>query len=290
MLAEIQIGKDYFMKSIASFDGETLTNLKDISEVEFEYFIEHSERINKFVNDYKRISIVEKDKEAMDKFIIDYLDDATNIGTASFLSELPSLLLKYLASFKSFLDHWETHLKRLYGNDSKQVKEFKESTAVEFDSYFSYRFVYELRNFTLHCKFPISKVQTKLDENENKLLSVVVDRDRLISDYKWPKKVKLDEMELEFDLLPHIEEAFKCLLRIHQTAINLCDTKKLIESALIIYRFRVDYKDVVGDIALVTVEDDLINLNSNSLNFKINNLPVKESEKILEMFVRDSKM
>lgn len=59
-LAEIQIGKDYFMKSIASFDGETLTNLKDISELEFEYFIEHSERINKFVNDYKRISIVKK--------------------------------------------------------------------------------------------------------------------------------------------------------------------------------------------------------------------------------------
>lgn len=277
------------MKSIASFDGETLTNLKDISEVEFNYLIEHSERIKTFVNDYKRISIVKKDKEVMDKFITDYLEGTTDIGTGYFLSELPSLLLKYLASFKSVLDHWETHLKRLYGNDSKQVKDFKVSTAVEFDSYFSYRFVYELRNFTLHCKFPISKVQTKFDENENKLLSVLVDRDRLMSEYKWPKKVKLDEMELEFDLLPHIEQAFECLLRIHQTAINLCDTKKLIESALIIYKFRIDYRDVVGDIALVTIEDNLINLDSDSLKFKINNLPVKESKKILEMFVRDSK-
>ncbi|MDQ1234215.1 hypothetical protein QE450_001713 [Paenibacillus sp. SORGH_AS306] len=277
------------MKSIASFYGNTLTNLKDISEVEFQYFVEHSERINKFVNNYKRISIVKKDKEVMNKFIIDYLDDANNIDTASFLSELPSLLLKYLASFKSFLDHWETHLKRLYGNDSNQVKEFKASTAVEFDSYFSYRFVYELRNFTLHCDFPISKVHTMLDENENKLLSVIVNRDRLMSDYKWPNKVKLNEMEQEFDLLPHIEQAFKCLLRIHQTAINLYDTNKLVESALIIYKFKIDYKDVVGDIALVTIEDKLIHLNSDSLDFKINNLPVKEAEKILEMFVRDTR-
>jgi len=109
------------MKSIASFDGETLTNLKDISEEEFNYLIEHSERINIFVNDYKRISIVKKDKEVMDKFITDYLEGTADIGTGYFLSELPSLLLKYLASFKSVLDHWETHTPAVRQKDFGEV-------------------------------------------------------------------------------------------------------------------------------------------------------------------------
>ncbi|MEJ8303699.1 hypothetical protein [Saccharibacillus sacchari] len=276
------------MRSIASFDGKNLKGLKSISEAEFEGLLEHVKNINIFVNNYQRISMVQKDKEALENFISDYLDDSQHISTAHFLNELPSFLLKYLASFKAFLDHWETYLNRLYGKDSDQFKRFKVATSAEFDEYFSYRFVYELRNFTLHCKFPIAKVKTKMDENKNNLLSVIVNKERLMSDYNWPKKVRLGEMEAEFDLLPHLEEAFNCLIRIHEIAINLCDTRSLMDSSLKIYKFAVDYRGVVGDIVLATIEESGLDESMDNLHIEYNRLPIIESKNILEMFVENS--
>jgi hypothetical protein len=53
-------------------------------------------------------------------------------------------ILNFLYSFRTFLDHWETKLKRRYGKDSEQVRRFKAACSDAYDSCFSYRFIYKL--------------------------------------------------------------------------------------------------------------------------------------------------
>ena len=51
-----------------------------------------------------------------------------------------------MSSFRAFLDHWETQIKRNFGIESDEINVFKKATGKEFDNNFSYRFTYDLRN------------------------------------------------------------------------------------------------------------------------------------------------
>ena len=63
-----------------------------------------------------------------------------------------------LASFRFFIDHAEAHVKRRYGKTSNESQNFSSILRSNFDKYFSYRFLYKLRNFSQHLGFPIDMV------------------------------------------------------------------------------------------------------------------------------------
>lgn len=212
---------------------------RKLSDKEYQDLLTHIKNLMTFNKDYKRLNIVINEMKSFRNFIDTYKKE--EISYRKFSDDINSYILKYLASFKSFLDHWETYINRLYGKDSKELKDFKKATAIEFDGYFSYRFIYELRNYTLHCDMPVSKVVSKLDENDNHIINISIDRDRLLTTYKWPKKVGLESMKESFDIRPLMEESLKCLERIQKVSINLFDTKKVFESALVVFKLRVDY-------------------------------------------------
>lgn len=69
--------------------------------------------------------------------------------------------VNYLASARLLLDHYETRLKRRYGDDSLQAKGFKTECAASYDNQFAYRFLYRLRNFAQHFGMPAGHVQTR---------------------------------------------------------------------------------------------------------------------------------
>ncbi len=88
---------------------------------------------------------------------------------------------------------------------------------------------------------PLSNVLAKIDENDKRAIDISLDRDKLLSTFKWPRKVGLESMPERFDLRPLMKEALLCLERIQQTSLNLFDIREVYESALAIYKLRVDY-------------------------------------------------
>jgi hypothetical protein len=68
-------------------------------------------------------------------------------------------LLNYLSSTRLFLDYSESRLKRTYGKTSDEVVVFKELCKMIFDTDFSYRFAYKLRNYTQHFGLPITRAE-----------------------------------------------------------------------------------------------------------------------------------
>ncbi len=232
------------MYKLAALEEKKINIIKKISEQEYQDLLSHIRTLNIFLKDYKRLTIVKESHDAFKNVIESYMKQ--EISYQKFDDDVAANILKYLAAFKSFLDHWETHINRLYGKNSEEYNTFKKATAVQFDNCFSYRFIYELRNYTLHCDMPVSNVTSRIDENGNHEVDILISRDRLLDTYKWPSKVGLESMPESFDIRVQMEEALECLVRIQEVAINLCDTNKLYQSALEISKLGVDYPETTS--------------------------------------------
>jgi hypothetical protein len=70
------------------------------------------------------------------------------------LDEINRLLINYLSSFRTVIDHYETRYTRLDRAGSNHLASFKTATSNAFDSSFSYQFIYKLRNYVQHCGLP----------------------------------------------------------------------------------------------------------------------------------------
>jgi hypothetical protein len=88
------------------------------------------------------------------------VDDAQSRNLGPLLAlEINRKLTNYLSSFRLYLDFCESRLKRRYGKDSIEVREFKEACSTAFDTSFPYRFVTKLRNFSQHFGMPIGHIR-----------------------------------------------------------------------------------------------------------------------------------
>ena len=108
--------------------------------------------------------------------------------------------LNYLTAMRVFLDHTEARLKRKFGKESVEVERFKEVAAAEFDSRFSNRLFYKLRNYTQHCGMPpVSfKIENKIGEGVEVVFTL--NKVALLENYsEWGSIVKADLQGLESD-------------------------------------------------------------------------------------------
>jgi hypothetical protein len=119
------------------------------------------------------------------------------------------------------LDYAERKLKRQYGKQSRQAKEFKEATSQQFDGSFAYRLVSQLRNYGQHVNLPTNALSLKsgdfnflLGTTEEHLL-VEVSRDKLLnSGFDWRAKdvrPQLEALPERFELDGYIDETMECL-------------------------------------------------------------------------------
>lgn len=264
---------------LAVLNDKTFDGIREISESEYLDMQENMSILNTFKKDYERLVIVANALKAYEDTIAAYSRD--EITYNELFRGVVEKLLNFEATFRSVLDHWETHIKRTYGGkESNEAKAFKQATGKEYDEHFSYRFIYELRNYTLHCDVPISRASAKLHPNGTKTVEVIIKRDKLLETYDWPKKVKLEEMPEEFEIHVHIKQAFECLSRIHQACLNIGDTKKVYEAALKIYKLKSDNKAQKGEFSIVHFKcSDL------STPTSLTQIPINIAAAMLEMLV-----
>ncbi|MBY0098667.1 hypothetical protein [Mesobacillus maritimus] len=130
------------------------------------------------------------------------------------------LTINYLSSAKLFIEHTEKKLKSKYGNNSQEFKDWKSATKKEFDSSFSYRFLYHLRNYTQHYGFPIGSI-SRNSKIKNIMLFFV--KDSLISNnYDWHRDVIRDLKEApdKIPIFRVINEYNGCMARLYQAALK----------------------------------------------------------------------
>lgn len=127
--------------------------------------------------------------------------------------EINRLLLNYLSSFRTFIDHLGTKYKVLKRRQGYSFfDEYEKIKSACEDSSFSYRFFTKLRNYVQHCGLPLGEVmiyeQLTQDGNVDIHVSTSLHRDSLLSNYNWWKEVKADlQSQPEYmELLLYLDE------------------------------------------------------------------------------------
>jgi hypothetical protein len=136
--------------------------------------------------------------------------------------EANRFLLNYLSSFKTFLEHSETILKRKFGNNSTQIIDYKVMQSSIYDNNFSYRFFYKLRNYAQHCGLPLwfnysTKKLDNSDEVEVKIL-IYLEKKQLLDSYDSWGTTKTDIVKLtdRIDFFPYFNETTNLIIDISE--------------------------------------------------------------------------
>ncbi|WP_143175298.1 hypothetical protein [Cryptosporangium aurantiacum] len=121
-----------------------------------------------------------------------------------------------------FLDHHETDFKRTYGKDSSEFARLKAAEAREYDAWPAYGIIYKLRDYNLHCGFPLDhiKMESTQDPSSEEATTVQfhLDRDELLATFDWKSKVTADLRALprHFTIEPLIRDTIACFRRIYR--------------------------------------------------------------------------
>ncbi|QHT46361.1 hypothetical protein M662_07585 [Bacillus sp. SB49] len=206
---------------IDSKDGVSITFLRPFSDEEYEALtgpmrIESFHRTNVQMRD-----IVRTNGQELEDFILDIKNNRESYKQKDhqLLIEANRLLLNFLSSFTTFIDH----CKRQYSIHLDVLKEeFEQRDRKYFDQYFEYRFFKQMRNIISHIAFPLSK--TRLDKEGFHI--IMVKKELLKFDWKRVVSRDIETFEEEIDVLPMIQ--------------NLCEQVKWLS-----FDIMYDYKEKI---------------------------------------------
>jgi len=143
----------------------------------------------------------------------------------------------FLSSASAFLAQTETQLRSVHGSDSPELNSWNEERKNLHASHFSYRFLYELRNFAQHRSLPLSNFNISGERSSKDAPMVfktgaTILRDGLLADgYDWKKiRVEIQHQPTEFDLLPLIAGYLRSLCQLCLEAVKLQNVQ-LVECA-----------------------------------------------------------
>ncbi len=186
--------------------GELFANEKSF----FNYLsISNLYRVSKLNSDELLQSILDLEKRLIENKVLIMNDDSEKLNTNRHL-------LNYLFSFRTYIDHLETFIKREYGKQSNEAKGFKALTAKIHDENLAYRLFYNLRNYSQHCGLPIDifEIQPSISDNIYSVkLKIEFDGKKLLesfADWRFAKKDLIENDTLD---LVNITKSFTILIK-----------------------------------------------------------------------------
>lgn len=282
------------MRRYACLDSKKkITLLRPVKDDEYADFTYLSQKYGNYIMEVKYYEIFDKPYKEFINFLKDFIDKSSKLE----IFDINRYTMNYLFGIRTFLDHWETHIKRNYRSNKQYIDVYKEAISYEYDNHMAYRLVYRLRNYVQHCEMPISSVTEKLNTNNEKEIIVYVNRDRLLSNYKkWkPEEVEyLKSLEEEFEITPLFDEMNDCLFRIHDKLINFNIDKDFILDCISVLKLRKQFKEYEGTLAIVEYDDEEDNKKVGKIFFKgntkikINELHTQICEHILREHIKNN--
>jgi hypothetical protein len=142
--------------------------------------------------------------------------------------EMNRLLLNYLSSFRTFIDHQERVFAHISTPNLNWLAHFKEQSSVHYDDQFSYRFLWNMRNYVQHCGLPLGgfsiRGMTNQEGKEEPFFSIYFERDNLLKNYSGWKKAVRDEIALlpkEIGVMEHVRLLQGCIEELSKTVTEI---------------------------------------------------------------------
>lgn len=277
-------------------EANKINEIRTLSDDELETYDKKTNILMEFVNDFSLVEYVKLNYESLmellSETIIKAAKEPSFIGSYPFKT-FPSLfnsrILNYLMSVKTLLEHMETSINRRYGEESTELLEFKSLTANEFDSKFSYRFMYKLRNFVQHCGMPplSHTISKSLDEVSNTVsveLIVYFIRDKLIQGFsKWGAQVKADlkQMDESFPTIPIINEHINSIFKIYVIFNEKYHITKALEAKEYIIDFIGERENYIDDEYIIAK----IKKTETGLSINKKTIPTSSLQKISDFYI-----
>lgn len=249
------------MIKLSTFEKNKLDTIREISASQFENLKTDCELINDshkqlVVFKYLQLNIKEYSEfiKKVSKLYVAQLDIKV-LTSESLLLETNRLVLNYTSSFKFFLDNGATYLKRKYGKDSQIVSDYLQLCSKHYDENFAYRFLTNLRDYSMHIGFPLTGLGFKAEKNEKNPEKMVgeiqlnVDINTIKSEKKTFRGVhkELIDFTEDIDLRQLFYELFQSILDI-QEYIYLVQQEEIEEAINNIHSFVGDFKTKENDI------------------------------------------
>jgi len=244
--------RGYRIESVANYQLGTFVEVPSrgfrsydlLSDAEYEEYLEAERLVHRFLSDYQQFDEVRNSyieyRNVVNHYSQKYsVKSRTNPVVSGEMNHAINRRLRtFFTEFYYFVEYAETKLKRQYGKDSEQAKEFKKATSEQFDNSFAYRFVYHLRHYAQHINLPINALSLQSGEFDfltattNYNLLVETNRDELLnSGFDWRARdirPQLRSLPPKFELNTYIEEMMECLEKVYVVfvSIGLPDAKR----------------------------------------------------------------
>lgn len=271
------------MIRLSTFENRKFETIKNISQETFDEIQHDSEIIKVAYTQFVIFKNLQMNGNEYSEFLEKISD--LHIGTVDIkkaysldlLLQSNRVILNLLSSFKFFLDNGEAYLKRKYGKDSCESKEFRELTRNEFDNVFAYRFLIKLRNYSLHLGFPLIGLELRAEKNIETLLNTTgslqlsINIDLIKKEKNLLGKIVYNDiknLEEDIDLKPLIVDLYSSILKIQKFIFS--KQKEEIENAISnLETFAGKYKTKTNDI---NVFNNLLE-NGNEITFNAYHIP-----------------
>ncbi|MBR1398174.1 MAG: hypothetical protein IJ563_11680 [Selenomonadaceae bacterium] len=233
--------------------------LRNATEDEIIWYNELSNKLREYEENFNRFIRVDKSYQDLVSAILN--DDILS----NYEEDVKYCSANFLYSFRECIDHWETYIKRKYGESSSYFKKCKMLTSNSYDKYDEYKITYWLRNYQ-HVYDAVHFVDSMIDCKRP-----YAHRDTLLKETKIPVKTKIaiENQNENIDLFPMFELAKNELETIHKKLIFYpvsVEFENEIEEAL---NFRYSLSDEEGVIILAELLDEygnIIDVENDSLN------------------------
>lgn len=161
-------------------------------------------------------------------------------------------IIEVLSLFYMYLETIGVVINKDFGKNSNEMDRFKSSKSLEFDSYFSYRFLSKLRNYIIHYEFPNFYI-TK-SESEDTRVSVDVECLNLDKSI-WGKPISKDfeSGDCKIELITMFRELMHCINRISNTCINFYDIAKIKTRCEFILKYKKHLNNANEDLAICKI-------------------------------------
>ncbi|MED3444678.1 hypothetical protein P4483_12250 [Bacillus thuringiensis] len=212
-------------------DTKTLEDVEihcAISDNDYQVIKKYTAEVQRYFKFKALLKMVQKNYTELGEFI-----DGSNSSIHSqpgedVFYESNRLLLNFLSITRTFLDHHETILKRVYGADSEAVSNFKSECKRVYDDYFGYRFFYKLRNYSQHCGMPFGTYEhfmsrDKATGEKKPVVHILFERDTLLKSFNsWgnPVKGELELMPEKFLIHDAIKDLMISIKQIHESVLT----------------------------------------------------------------------
>jgi hypothetical protein len=277
-------GGERILKKIATIDTNNQITVKNQYNNDF---IEKTEKcvqnINYIVDFMDIFSTFNKAFEEFDKFLKRF--ESKQVSNNEFVEKIELKINNVLSAGYKYIENLKTYFSRNLG--TLAVEFYTLQLSKMYEKSFSYRLIYNIRNYTQHCGKPFHSLEKSTEDHRLALFKDVFLKEHKSIQPSFKKELQ-NLTESIYDIKNHLYQYFLNLAEFNKVCVDYyseINFKENIESAF----FIIDNFKVLNDKYSYLIIDNYQTDNQDKLNLEIKYINYKPSLYILSKYIREFK-